>query len=232
VITLARVESELDYWFSGEPPECSVLWLIGSPESLFSALAELAASLHPRPMCAAAACSSKTRPLPFATASSSERLLQANLEFAGSALGNNSSSIIRHPSSRGSVGEVVSVDPSHSSEIWRLLATANGLRICGALFPAAVPVPDDWIYSALRLVMIAGTSVLNRGVASGARDALLHAFLADTLQADGIAAIKGGLELWVPEWLSPAAWMLLTRRSTYSQPVPRLPTSRSLTLSS
>jgi hypothetical protein len=54
-------------------------------------------------------------------------------------------------------------------------------------------VSGDWIYSAVRLVMIAGTAALNRGVGGGAggvQYALLHAFLADTLQGGGLAATK------------------------------------------
>jgi hypothetical protein len=52
-------------------------------------------------------------------------------------------------------------------------------------------VPDDWIYSAMRLVMIAGTYALNRGAGHrDVQDALLHAFLADTLQGRGLAVTK------------------------------------------
>jgi hypothetical protein len=50
---------------------------------------------------------------------------------------------------------------------------------------------DDWIYSATRLVMIAGTATLNLGVGHlGVQDALLHAFMADTLQGGGLAVTK------------------------------------------
>jgi hypothetical protein len=45
--------------------------------------------------------------------------------------------------------------------------------------------------------MVAGTKVLSRGAPS-AMDGLLQAFLADTLQAGGIAVITGGLELCGP----------------------------------
>jgi hypothetical protein len=52
-------------------------------------------------------------------------------------------------------------------------------------------VPDDWIYSAMRLVMIAGTFALNRGAGHlGVQDALLHAFMADTMRGGGLAVIK------------------------------------------
>jgi len=59
-------------------------------------------------------------------------------------------------------------------------------------------VPGHWAYSAMRLVMIAGTTALNRGTAAGGQDALLQAFLADTLQGGGLAVIKGALELCGP----------------------------------
>jgi len=171
MIRLARVESELDYWFSGEPPNCSILWLIAAPEGLVSALTELAASVEPQSVCGAAVCSPVTRPPSLGPAFGGEQLLQAKVEFEGGAIDNASSLIIRHPSSRGSVGQVVSSVPSRSEGVWRLLATATGLRVCAGMFPAAVSVPDDWTYSALRLVMNAGTSLLNRGAASGAKDA-------------------------------------------------------------
>jgi hypothetical protein len=61
------------------------------------------------------------------------------------------------------------------------------------LFQSGGTVPGDWIYSAMRLVMIAGTAALNRGAGGGAggvQDALLHAFLADTLQGGGLAVTK------------------------------------------
>jgi hypothetical protein len=59
------------------------------------------------------------------------------------------------------------------------------------LFQSGGTVPDEWIYSAIRLVMIAGTTALNRGVGRlGVKDALLHSFMADTLQGGGLAVIK------------------------------------------
>lgn len=60
----------------------------------------------------------------------------------------------------------------------------------GAITPAR-------IYSAIRLVMVAGTNVLSRGTL-GAMDGLLQAFLAGTLEAGGIAVITGGLEFCGP----------------------------------
>ncbi len=83
---------------------------------------------------------------------------------------------------------MVSAGPA--ADGWRTLVTANGLRVCAGLFPSGGIVPDHWIYSAMRLVIIAGTTALNRDAASGGQDALLHAFLADTLQGGGLAAIK------------------------------------------
>lgn len=59
-------------------------------------------------------------------------------------------------------------------------------------------MPSHWIYSALRLVLVAGTSALNRDTASCGQDVLLHAFLANTLQGGGLAAIRGGLGLCGP----------------------------------
>jgi hypothetical protein len=196
VITVARIESELDYWFSADPPLCSVLWLIGSPGELVPALTRLAGQLG-WAECRAAACTPRTRPSPFRAGTSHQELLRAELGLAGSAIEDTRSPILRHPSSRGSACEVVSADPA-ADEIWRTLATANGLRVCAGLFPSGGSVPGDWIYSALRLVMIAGTTALNRGAALGGQDALLHAFMADTLQGDGLAAIKGSLELCGP----------------------------------
>jgi hypothetical protein len=54
------------------------------------------------------------------------------------------------------------------------------------------------LWLAMRLVMIAGTAALNRGAALGGQEALLHEFIADILQGDGLAAIKGSLELCGP----------------------------------
>jgi hypothetical protein len=68
-------------------------------------------------------------------------------------------------SSKGSVCEVVSAEPA-ADGVWRTLATAERLNVCAALFQSGGAVPNDWIYSAMRLVMIAGTTALNRGVAA------------------------------------------------------------------
>jgi hypothetical protein len=78
-----------------------------------------------------------------------------------------------------------------------VLAHEPGLRLCAALFPRVTTVPESWVYSAARLVMVGGTDVLNWG-AGGALGGLLHAFLTETLQAGGIAVISGGLELCGP----------------------------------
>lgn len=77
------------------------------------------------------------------------------------------------------------------------MSSGRGLQRCAALLPGADSVPDSWVYSAIRLVMVAGTHVLSGGV-PGALDGLLQAFLADTLQAGGIAIIVGSLELCGP----------------------------------
>jgi hypothetical protein len=196
VITVARIESELDYRFSAELPVCPVLWLIGSPDELVPLLAQLAGQLG-RPGCRAVACTPRTRPSPFPAAPGQHELLRAELDFAGDAIEQARSSLLRHPSSRGSVCEAVSADPA-ADGIWRTLATANGLHVCAGLFPSGGTVPDDWVYSAMRLVMIAGTTALNRGAALGGQDALLQAFLSDTLQSGGLAVIMGVLELCGP----------------------------------
>jgi hypothetical protein len=193
MITVARIESELDYWFSSDPPVCSVLWLIGDPEELVQALARLAGQLG-WVECRAAACAPRTRPSLFSAAAGRQDLLRAEFDVAGSLIETARSPILRHPSSKGSVCEVVSAEPA-ADGVWRTLATAPGLCACAGLFQSGGAVPDDWIYSAMRLVMISGTTALNRGVAArGGQDALLHAFLADTLQGGGLAVIKGVFE--------------------------------------
>jgi hypothetical protein len=196
MITIARIESELDYWFRADPPVCSVLWLIGSPGELVPALTRFTGQLG-QPECRAAACVPRTRRPPFAAAAGQYELLRAELDLAGSAIEDAPDPLLRHPSSKGSVCEVVSADPA-ADGIWRTLAAAHGLQACAGVFPPGGTVPGQWIYSAMRLAMIAGTTALNRGTASGGQDALLHAFLADTLQGGGLAAIKGNLELCGP----------------------------------
>jgi len=193
VITVARIESELDYWFSADLPVCSVLWLIGGPEELVPALARLAGQLG-WVECRAAACAPRNRPSLFPAVAGQQGLLRAEFDLAGSAIEDARSPILRHPSSKGSVCEVVSAEPA-ADRVWRTLATATGLRVCAGLFQSSGAVPDDWNYSAMRLVMIAGTTALNRGVAAGSgQEALLHAFMADTLQGGGLAVIKGVFE--------------------------------------
>jgi hypothetical protein len=187
VITVARIESELDYWFSADLPVCSVLWLIGGPEELVPALARLAGQLG-WAECRAAACAPRTRPSPFPAVAGRQELLRAEFDLAGSAIEDARRPILRHPASKGSVCEVVSAEPA-ADGVWRTLATAHGLQACAALFQSGSTVPDDWIYSAMRLVMITGTAALNCG-AGGVRDALLHAFMADTLQGGGLAITK------------------------------------------
>lgn len=196
MITIARIESELDYWFSAGPPICSVLWLIGSTGDLVPALARLAGQLD-YPELRAAACAPGTRPPPFPAAAGQHALLRAELGFTGSAVEDAPGPLLRHPSSKGSVCVAISAEPE-ADGIWQTLADADGLRVCAGLFPSGSAGPGHWIYSAVRLVMVAGTTALNRGPASGGQDALLHALLADTLQHGGLAAIKGDLELCGP----------------------------------
>ena len=191
MITVACIESELDYWFSADLPVCSVLWLIGRPEELVPALARFAGRLG-WAECWAAACAPRTRPSLFPAVAGQQELLRAGFDLVGSAIEDMRSPIRRHPASEGSVCEVVSAEPA-ADGVWRSLATAHGLWVCAGLFQSGGMVPGDWIYSAMRLVMIAGTAALNRGVGGGAggvQDALLHAFLADTLQGGGLAVSK------------------------------------------
>jgi hypothetical protein len=189
VITVARIESELDYQFSADLPVCSVLWLLGRPDELVPALARLAGPPG-WAECRAAACTPRTLPSRFPAVAGQHELLRAEFDLAGSALEHARSPILRHPVSKGSVCEVVSAEPAADGP-WRALATAEGLRVCAALFRSGGTVPDDWIFSAMRLVMIAGTAALNRGAGRlGVQDALLHAFMADTLQGGGLAVTK------------------------------------------
>jgi hypothetical protein len=196
VITVVRVESELDYWFSAEEPVCSVLWLMGDAQAdLVPALIRVSAGLAPL-RCGAAFCLPWSHPRMLTRIAGAELLLEATIGFAGDALTSSPSPIVRHETSRGSACEVVCVD-AQAEDAWQALVSRPGLQVCAALFPRAVTVPANWVYSAARLVMVAGTSVLNRGV-QGALDGLLQAFLADTRQAGGIAVISGGLELCGP----------------------------------
>ena len=193
---MARVQSELDFWFSGDPPVCSVLWLLGDQQDdVMPALRRIGSGLAPLQL-AVAGCAPSSRPRPLARLVGAELLLEASVEFSGRALADSPSPIVRHESSTGSACEVVSAD-AEAAETWRVVASGRGLRRCAALFPGADGVPDGWIYSAARMVMVAGTNVLSRGAPS-AMDGLLQAFLADTLQAGGIAVTTGGLELCGP----------------------------------
>jgi hypothetical protein len=46
--SVAGVQTELDYWFSAEPPACSVLWLMGDLQAdLVPALVRVGAGLAP-----------------------------------------------------------------------------------------------------------------------------------------------------------------------------------------
>ena len=82
VITVARVESELDYWFSPKPPACSVLWLMGDPQNdLAPALVRVTAELAPL-RCGAASCVPWSRPRTLAGLTGAELLLEATTGFA------------------------------------------------------------------------------------------------------------------------------------------------------
>lgn len=193
---MARVETELDFRFSGDPPVCSVLWLLGDlQDEVVPMLTQVSASLAPL-LCGVACCVPSSRPRPLAGLAGAELLLGASVEFAGRALSDSSSPIVRHETSRGSACEVAAVDADVDAT-WQVVASGRGLRRCAALFLGADRVPEGWIYSAVRMVMVPGTNVLSRGVA-GAEHGLLQAFLSDTLQAGGIAVITGSLELCGP----------------------------------
>jgi hypothetical protein len=189
VITVARIESELNCWFSPDLPVCSVLWLLGGPDELVPALVRLAGQLG-WAECRVAACAPGTRPSLFPAVAGQQELLRAEFDLAGSVLENTPSPILRHPLSKGSVCEVVSAEPA-ADGVWQALATARGLRACAGLFQSGGVVPDAWVYSAMRLVMIAGTIALDRGAGDlGVQDALLHGFLADSLQGGGLAITR------------------------------------------
>ena len=196
MITVARVETELDFWFSGDPPVCSVLWLLGDlQDEVVPTLTRVGASLAPL-RCGVACCVPSSRPRPLAGLAGAEPLLGASVDFAGRTLADSSSPVVRHETSTGSACDVAAVDADVDAT-WQVVASGRGLRHCAAMFPGANGVPEGWIYSAIRMVMVAGTNLLNRGM-GGAVDGLLQAFLADTLQAGGIAVITGGLELCGP----------------------------------
>jgi hypothetical protein len=196
VISKTRVPTQLDHWYQAGPPACSVLWLIGGNHDLAVAMARLTRALAPL-HCRAASCRTGSRPPLLAGHIGSDPLLQGRLEFAGAAIDATTNPIVRHPSSRTSACEVVSVRPEGQPRLWALLAESSGLRMCAALFPGTAAPAEGWIYSAARLVLTAGSNLLNRD-SGAAEDALLHSFLAGTLRAGGIAVTTGGLELCGP----------------------------------
>jgi hypothetical protein len=196
VISKTRVRTELDCWYQATPPVCSVLWLTGSGDDLAAAMTRLARALAP-PHCQAASCRTGSQPPVLAGQPGFDLLLEGRLEFGGTAIDTSASPVVRHPASKASACEVASVRPEGQPRLWTLLAASRGLRLCAALFPGDTTPAENWIYSAARLVLVAGSSLLNRGSLT-AEDAMLQAFLAATLQAGGIAVIKGALELCGP----------------------------------
>ena len=141
MITVARVESELDFRFSGDPPACSVLWLLGDlQDDVMPALQRIGADLAPL-RCAVAGCAPSSRPRPLAGLAGAELLLEASVEVAGRALSQSPSPIVRHESSAGSACAVASAD-AEAEGTWQAVVSGRGLRRCAALFPGADGVPD------------------------------------------------------------------------------------------
>jgi hypothetical protein len=175
---VARLAEDPSLSVTGDAISCSVLWIVPDDESDLANTANRLANLASVVSCWGFLCRPAVANPPRLLKSITGRnlFLEAALDMP----------------SGSSVCEVAEVDVAHDAAFWSLFGTSTYQRqLGGALFYEGDAPYGAWLDAAIQLALVAGSLPFWRLPTShDVQDVLLHAFIAETIAAGGIALTK------------------------------------------